>query len=165
MNLERVNAWTEAEARAQFLRCCGSARWAGQMAARRPYADEADLLAVAEQAERELTPADWREAFAAHPRIGDPASLRARFAATAAWSAAEQADVAAAADDMLRALAEGNRAYEDRFGFLFIVCATGKTAAEMLARLRQRLGNDPDAELAAAAAEQAKITRLRLRRL
>jgi 2-oxo-4-hydroxy-4-carboxy-5-ureidoimidazoline decarboxylase len=165
MNLTRINAWSEAEAREQFQRCCGSTAWAEQMAARRPYADEADLLAVAQQIEQTMTPADWREAFAAHPRIGDRAALRAKFATTAAWSASEQAGVAEAAEEVVDALAEGNRAYEARFGWIFIVCAAGKSATEMLDLLRQRLANDPDEELRTAAAEQRKITRLRLERL
>ncbi len=111
------------------------------------------------------TDADWLEAFAAHPRIGDVDALRAKFAATAAWASGEQAGVAGASESTLRALAEGNRDYEAKFGHIFIVCATGKTADEMLGLLRERLANEPDAELAVAAAEQAKITAIRLRKL
>ena len=112
------------------------------------------------------TDADWLEAFAAHPRIGDLDALRAKFAATAAWAVRRAGGRRRRADEAtLRALADGNRDYEARFGYIFIVCATGKTAGEMLALLRERLGNDPEAELAVAAAEQAKITRIRLRKL
>ena len=108
---------------------------------------------------------DWLEAFAAHPRIGDVESLRKKFTATADLCGAEQAGVKDAEKATIQALAEGNRQYEERFGHIFIVCATGKTAPEMLALLRSRLENDPDAELRIAAAEQAKITRLRLEKL
>jgi 2-oxo-4-hydroxy-4-carboxy-5-ureidoimidazoline decarboxylase len=165
INLDFLNSLTETEARAAFLRCCGSTRWAEWMAARRPFGSEAQLLTAAGQVWQGLAPEDWREAFAAHPRIGDLESLRARFAPTAAWSAGEQAGVAGAPEATLLALAEGNRAFEARFGHLFIVCASGKTADEMLALLRQRLGNDPEEELRIAAAEQEKITRLRLQKL
>jgi 2-oxo-4-hydroxy-4-carboxy-5-ureidoimidazoline decarboxylase len=160
-----INSWSEPEARAAFLRCCGATRWAARMAARRPFAGEAELFAAAGQVWRSLTRADWLEAFAAHPKIGDLEALRRKFAATASWSAGEQAGVAGASETTLQALAEGNRRYEARFGHIFIVCATGKTAAEMLALLDQRLGNEPEEELRIAAGEQEKITQLRLRKL
>lgn len=135
------------------------------MVARRPYRTEAELFALAEQVWRALSPAEWRTAFAAHPRIGDLEALRRRYPQAAEGPAAEQALVREAADDVLRALADGNRRYEARFGYIFIVCATGKTAGEMLALLRERLANDPDTELWIAAGEQEKITRLRLEKL
>jgi 2-oxo-4-hydroxy-4-carboxy-5-ureidoimidazoline decarboxylase len=164
MNLARINARPEDEARAEFLRCCGSQHWAEAMAALRPFASETALFSAAERIWWELPHADWREAFAAHPQIGDVDQLRARFAATAAWSAHEQAGVAAASEETLRRLAAGNRAYEERFGYIFIVCATGKSAAEMLALLEQRLLNSPEREWIIAADEQSRITRLRLER-
>jgi 2-oxo-4-hydroxy-4-carboxy-5-ureidoimidazoline decarboxylase len=165
IDLDAINAWCETEARAAFLRCCGSRRWADRMAERRPFCAEADLFAATADIWRGLIREDWLEAFAAHPRIGDVDSLRRKFGATAAWSAREQAGVGGASEKVLQALAEGNRAYEARFGYLFIVCATGKTAEEMLALLRQRLGNGPEEEFRLAAAEQEKITRLRLEKL
>jgi 2-oxo-4-hydroxy-4-carboxy-5-ureidoimidazoline decarboxylase len=165
IDLGPINGWSEEEARAAFLRCCGSTRWAERMAASRPFREEADLLKAAEDVWHALGRADWLEAFAAHPPIGDLDALRAKFAATRAWSVEEQAGVAGVSDEVLRGLAEGNRAYRDRFGYTFIVCATGRTAGEMLDLLRQRLANDPDTELRAAAAEQARITRLRLGKL
>jgi 2-oxo-4-hydroxy-4-carboxy-5-ureidoimidazoline decarboxylase len=160
-----LDALAEPEALAAFLRCCGSRRWAEAMARGRPYRDPHTLLEAGERAAAALTRADWLEAFSHHPRIGDRAALQARFPATAQWSSGEQAGVAGAAEDVLGALAEGNRAYEARFGHVFVVCATGKSAAEMLALLRERLPNEPDAELAIAAAEQRKITQLRLEKL
>jgi 2-oxo-4-hydroxy-4-carboxy-5-ureidoimidazoline decarboxylase len=152
------------EARAFLTTCCGSSRWVERMLERRPYASDAQLVAVARAEWFALTAADWREAFRHHPKIGDRAALRARFPATAELSEREQHGVAAASDETLDALAEGNRAYEEKFGYIFIVCATGKTAEEMLALLRARLPNDPRAELVVAAGEQAKITELRLLR-
>lgn len=163
--MTRLDELSETEAVTAFLRCCGSRRWAEAMARGRPYRDEAALRAAAERAADGLTRADWIEAFAHHPRIGDRASLAARFPTTAAWSSGEQAGMAEAGVDVLTALLDGNRAYESRFGHIFIVCATGRSASEMLASLRERLPNDPDRELAVAAAEQRKITALRLKKL
>lgn len=153
------------EARATFLRCCGSRRWTDAMTTRRPFASAAELFTTADEVWDGLDRADWLEAFAAHPRIGDVEGLRKKFASTAAWCAGEQAGVAGADGQTLRELADANRDYEARFGYIFIVCATGKSAAEMLALLRSRLPNDPETELRVAAAEQAKITRLRLEKL
>ena len=150
------------EARALFLKCCGSKRWADRMVLRRPFVSESALLAAARDEWFALTPDDWREAFTHHPRIGDRASLRARFPDTHHLSAQEQAGVSGAGEDVLTALADGNRAYEEKFGFIFIVCATGKTAMEMLTLLRGRLGNNVEEELRIAAEEQAKITAIRL---
>jgi 2-oxo-4-hydroxy-4-carboxy-5-ureidoimidazoline decarboxylase len=165
MNLAQINAWTEDEATAAFRRCCGSSRWSERMTRLRPFGSEASLFEAAERVWWVLAPADWLEAFAAHPKIGDRDALRAKFAATAAWSAIEQAGVDGAAEDVLDALAVANDRYHERFGYIFIVCATGKTAEEMLALIRERLSNDPEVEIQAAAAEQAKITRIRLEKL
>jgi 2-oxo-4-hydroxy-4-carboxy-5-ureidoimidazoline decarboxylase len=132
------------------------------MLRRRPFGNIKQLLADAREVWFALEPADWKEAFAAHPKIGDRASLRNRFPDTAHLAAREQAGVDGASRDVLSALAEGNLAYERRFGFIFIVCATGKTGDEMLEMLQARLHNDPATELRAAAEEQAKITALRL---
>jgi 2-oxo-4-hydroxy-4-carboxy-5-ureidoimidazoline decarboxylase len=165
MNLARLNGWSVEEARVELLRCCGSRRWAEAMMGHRPFATEAAVFATAERVWWELERSDWLEAFAAHPRIGDLEALRARFAAAAAWSAQEQAGVARAPEDVLQRLAAGNQAYEERFGYIFIVCATGKSAVEMLRLLERRLENAPDDEIRIAAAEQAKITRLRLERI
>jgi 2-oxo-4-hydroxy-4-carboxy-5-ureidoimidazoline decarboxylase len=165
VNLAQINAWADDEAIAAFRRCCGATRWAEQMARLRPFDSEATLFEAAERVWWALTPADWLEAFAAHPKIGDRDALRARFAATAAWSAREQAGVDGAPEDVLQALADANERYHARFGYIFIVCATGKTAEEMLALIRQRLSSDPGLEIRIAAAEQAKITRIRLEKL
>jgi len=165
VTLDRLNALPAAEAEAELLACCGSRRWAREMAARRPYADAEALLVVAEAVWWLLSAEDWHEAFRAHPRIGERKAAPAQTARAAGWSAQEQSAAASAAAEVAEALAEGNRAYEARFGHIYIVCATGKTAEEMLAILRARLADDPATELRAAAAEQAKITRLRLEKL
>jgi 2-oxo-4-hydroxy-4-carboxy-5-ureidoimidazoline decarboxylase len=165
LNLDRINAWSDTEAHAAFLHCCGSTSWAGQLTVRRPFAEEADLLAAAEQAWQGLSRQDWLEVFAAHPKIGAVKSLRKKFADIASWPAGEQAGVAGASDAVLRELAEANRQYEAKFGYIFIVSATGKSAAEMLALLRRRLDNDPEEEFEIAVLEQKKITSLRLQKL
>lgn len=165
MTLDALNALPAGEAEARFLTCCHAARWAREMAARRPFADAGALLRAADEAWWALGAADWEEAFAAHPRIGERAPAPAQTEREAAWSRQEQAGAASAPADVAGALAEGNRAYEERFGRTYIVCATGKSAAEMLEILRGRLGNDPATELRAAAAEQARITRIRLEKL
>jgi 2-oxo-4-hydroxy-4-carboxy-5-ureidoimidazoline decarboxylase len=161
-NLAHLNALPSGEALAAFLRCCGSTRWAEAMTASLPFATIEELFAASDAIEKTLTRADWLEAFAAHPRIGDVETLRKKFATTAAWCEGEQAGVSGANEDVLTKLSEGNKHYEERFGYIFIVCATGKTAPEMLAILESRLPNDPETELKIAAGEQAKITRLRL---
>lgn len=143
----------------ELLRCCGSRRWVERMADRRPFSSAQDLYKQAEDAWWSLEPADWLEAFSHHPRIGDKAALRQK------WAGQEQAGAARAPDAVIDALAAGNAEYEKRFNHIFIVCATGKSAEEMLALLRGRLGNRPEEELRVAAGEQAKITRLRLEKL
>jgi 2-oxo-4-hydroxy-4-carboxy-5-ureidoimidazoline decarboxylase len=161
----RLDAAYAAEARDLLRACCGSARWVERMVARRPFGDQASLQAAARDEWLALREGDWREAFAHHPKIGDRGTLEKRFAATQHLSASEQRGVEGAGLDVLAALADANAAYERRFGYIFIVCATGKTADEMLALLRDRLRNDPATEIRVAASEQAKITALRLDRV
>ena len=161
----RVDAAPVEEARELLRTCCGSDAWVDRMLGRRPFGSLEALLDAARTEWFSLTPADWQEAFAAHPRIGDMASLRARFAGTRHLAAREQAGVEGAPDDVLAALAEGNAAYEAQFGYIFIVCATGLSAGQMLATLRARLLHDPWSEIGIAAEEQAKITALRLTQL
>lgn len=145
-----------------LARACGSSRWVARMVQRRPFRGQSRLLSAARIEWLGLGEADWLEAFAHHPRIGDRAALAARFPATHDLSAKEQSALGAAHEDVLTALAEGNEAYFERFGFIFIVSAAGKSAEEMLQLLRDRLSNDRATELRCAAEEQAKITALRL---
>jgi 2-oxo-4-hydroxy-4-carboxy-5-ureidoimidazoline decarboxylase len=151
---------------APFLEsCCGSQAWVQGMLARRPFGTLTHLLDEADELWWSLGPDDWREAFDHHPRIGERSSAAPQRETARAWSSDEQRGTAGATSDTRQALAEGNREYERRFGYIFLVCATGKSADEMLALLRARLSNDPARELRVAAGEQAKITRLRLQKL
>jgi 2-oxo-4-hydroxy-4-carboxy-5-ureidoimidazoline decarboxylase len=163
---EVLNELSIEAARDALERCCGAGRWVDAMLGRRPFASTAALQTAAAEEGARLDRADLLEAFAHHPRIGTSVEdLRARFATTGAWASEEQAGVKQAGAAVLEALAAANVAYERRFGFIFIVCATGKSAGEMLALLEARLPNPPERELAIAAGEQAKITRLRLEKL
>jgi OHCU decarboxylase len=164
-NLAGLNELAAEQAEKAFLDCCGSTEWARSMAAARPFAMLDDLFAEARRRWFALSPSDWLEAFAAHPKIGSKKAAPTQDIRAAQWSAGEQARVAEAGEDVTAALAEANRLYEDRFGFIFIVCATGRTAAEMLAICRARYGNSVETELRLAAEEQNKITELRLGKL
>jgi len=156
MLLEDLNRLDAAAAAGEFLRCCGSRRWAALMAGAGPFSSVEQVGETADAIWSRLEPADWLEAFAAHPRIGG---------AGEGWSAQEQRGAANASSDIRARLALRNRDYEARFGYIFIVCATGKSAADMLRLLEARLSNDPGEELRVAAGEQRQITRLRLARL
>jgi 2-oxo-4-hydroxy-4-carboxy-5-ureidoimidazoline decarboxylase len=150
------------EARAILRAACGAERWVDGMLAHRPFGSQDALLAAARDVWFGLSERDWRAAFDCHPRIGDRESPRQRFPDTHRLSTLEQAGVAQATGDVLSALADANQRYLRKFGYIFIVCATGKTAGEMLAILRDRLNNDPAVEIRVAAEEQARITALRL---
>jgi OHCU decarboxylase len=154
--LDQLNAMPAPDAEALLQTCCGSQNWVHRMAESRPFRDLDDLYDTSERLWLGLGPEDWLEAFAAHPRIGERGGRLSRQ---------EQAGAAGASDEIVAALAEGNRQYEERFGYIFILSATGKSAEEMLANLRERLDNDSETELRVAAEEQRKITRLRLERL
>ena len=145
--------------------CCGASRWVSAMVAERPFDTLGTLLAVAEELWWALGPDDWMEAFAHHPRIGERRGAVVQEPQGAAWSAGEQASVARADATVQAQLAETNRAYEARFDHIYIVCAAGKSAEELLALARARLANEPEVELRIAAEEQRKITRLRLEKL
>lgn len=162
----KLDAMSDDEAREALTRCCGASRWVEGMLARRPFGNAEALRAAADEVWAQAERADVLEAFDHHPRIGaDLAALREKFASTKGWSAGEQSSVAGADEATLEALRDGNLAYEKRFGHIFIVCATGKSATEMLGLLKERLDNEPDAELRIAAGEQAKITKIRLDKL
>jgi 2-oxo-4-hydroxy-4-carboxy-5-ureidoimidazoline decarboxylase len=130
-----------------------------------PAEDLVELLEDAEEQWYKCSPTDWSEAFAHHPRIGDVESLKRKFASTADWALAEQGGVRTASQETIEKLAKGNEDYERKFGYIFIVCATGKSADEMLEMLNERLKNDPKGEIEIAADEQNKITKLRLEKL
>ena len=161
-----LNQLSESECMAALNKCCGSSAWAKIMTASRPFADRLSLNAAADHHWWSLTRKDWLEAFSHHPEIGaDKEKLRAKFARTKDWSEGEQAGVDAASEETLEALAAGNVEYKNKFGYVFLICATGKSAAEMLACLNSRFANDAENELRKAAAEQTKITQIRLNKL
>jgi 2-oxo-4-hydroxy-4-carboxy-5-ureidoimidazoline decarboxylase len=130
-----------------------------------PAEDYVDLMEDAEEKWYECSEKDWKEAFSHHPKIGDVDALREKFASTAQWASSEQSGVNTAPEEALNRLSEGNRRYEDKFGYIFIVCATGKSAEEMLALLESRINNEPGEELEIAADQQMQITKLRLDKL
>jgi 2-oxo-4-hydroxy-4-carboxy-5-ureidoimidazoline decarboxylase len=165
VTLAQLNALGEMEARVEFERCCGAKLWAERMLRARPFADRAALFAAAEREFWALGEAGWREAFSHHPRIGDQGSALSKFARTASWAAQEQSGAADASNTIKAGLAEANRVYEKKFGYVFIVCATGKSAEEMFGLLTSRLENAPERELPIAVGEQLKITKLRLEKL
>jgi 2-oxo-4-hydroxy-4-carboxy-5-ureidoimidazoline decarboxylase len=152
------------DAAREIMACCGSTIWAQAMAARRPFADEESLVRASDEIWCTLNEPDWMEAFSKHPRIGERRVPQLASAQSATWSAQEQQKVATAGEAVQFALAEANREYECRFNHVFIVCATGKSAPEILESLRRRLRNDETAELREAAEEQRKITNIRLKK-
>ena len=155
------NAVGEAEALDAMMACCGARRWAAAMVALRPIRSVAELSAAADREWSKMEETDWKQAFACHPRIGERKAEQAT-AKSAAWSSQEQSSTNAAAERVIAELAECNTLYEERYGFTYIVCATGKSADEMLAILRRRLNSDRAAELREAAEQQRQITQIRL---
>ena len=163
--LDRLNALSPDEAVATFAQCCAASEWAKAMAVQRPYRHPEALFETADRVWNDLGPDAWRDAFQGHPRIGEKKSAAGQTETEARWSAQEQA-VAQQDDGGISAeLAAAQRAYEARYGHIFLICATGLSAPEILAALRLRMRNDPEAELRVAAEEQRKITRLRLEKL
>lgn len=165
MSLGALNALSSEAARVELKKCCGSTRWVEAMDAARPFQGEDALFEKADAVWWALDREDWLEAFAAHPRIGSQRDVDEKSGTEKAWSSNEQAGASAASDGTKEALRRANLDYEQRFGHIYIVCATGKSADEMLAIARRRLSNDAETELRVAAEEQRKITRIRLRKL
>ena len=164
-DLTWLNSLSDEEATKELLQCCGSKRWASATATGRPYDSLKILLATADDIWWSLNPNDWLEAFRTHPKIGEKKAADKVSAQSQQWSGQEQSGVGNASNKTIDSLATLNHEYEQKFGFIFIICATGKTSDEMLAALRERLTHDPAAELPIAAAEQSKITALRLKKL
>lgn len=158
MRLEELNALPSIEAERELLKCCGSQRWASAMAAKRPFKSMADVQRAAEMEWIKLKYPDWLEAFSHHPRIGERAKAQG-------FAKQEQSGASGASDNTLLSLESLNRLYEEKFGFVFLTFATGKSADEMLGALQRRLQNGRDVELKNAVMEQAKITKLRLEKL
>ena len=162
--LEQFNSLAREESVAELLKCCGSSRWAARVADARPFESFAALVEEADRAWWSLGREDWLEAFRSHPKIGERKAERETGAQAGRWSEQEQSGTRDASSEVMSELAEANREYEARFGYIFIVCAAGRSAEEMLALLRARLRNDAETELRVAAEEQRRITRLRLQK-
>jgi 2-oxo-4-hydroxy-4-carboxy-5-ureidoimidazoline decarboxylase len=165
LTVRELDAFPAAHAAELLAACCGAPRWVSSMIARRPFETLDALLAAADDIWWSLDQHDWREAFARHPRIGEAESAPPDGERERSWASGEQAGVGTAQESVRSALVEANRDYERRFGYIYIVCATGRSADEMLALARGRLHNAPKIELRVAAEEQRKITRLRLEKL
>lgn len=164
-DIASFNELAPEDARKELLKCCGATRWAEIVERDRPYASLEQLIAKASDAWWSLDKSDWLEAFRSHPKIGERKAAHTVSAQSQQWSAQEQQGVQNAAQEAIDKLAHLNLEYEKKFGFIFIVCATGKSSGEILALLEQRLPNDASTELPIAAAEQAKITESRLLKL
>ncbi len=162
--LARWNGLPQKEAVREILPCCGSKAWAAAIAAKRPLHDDVALLAASDKIWRGLGEEDWLEAFRSHPRIGDSRAEETVAPQSSAWSEQEQQKAAAADKAVKMALKWGNREYEQKFGHIFIVCATGKSASEILEILRRRLHNDEATELQQAAEEQRQIMDIRMKK-
>jgi OHCU decarboxylase len=163
MTLAEFNALPFPDAESLLVDCCGSARWVATVASRRPYETADALHKTADSVWWKLNREDWLEAFSHHPQIGDKAAIGSESAQR--WAEGEQSGARAASEDLKTRLARANRAYFEKFGYIYIVCATGRTAEGMLAILNQRLQNDLASELSVAAEQQRLITRIRLDKL
>ena len=160
MTLAEFNALPAAEAEALLMDCCGAVRWAAGVASHRPFATTEALYKSADSIWWKLERADWLEAFSRHPQIGEKPASGSQSARQ--WAAGEQSGARAASNDVKERLTRANRAYFEKFGYIYIVCATGKSAEAMLAILNQRLQNDAPSEISIAAEQQRLITRIRL---
>ena|SRR5687768_11163903 len=164
MTLHELNTIDKQKLREELFKCCGSSAWVEKMLKVFPMDDLVELLEDAEEKWFECSEADWKEAFSHHPEIGDTESLKTKFS-NPGWAEGEQAGMNEASQQTIEAFAEGNQLYKDRFGYIFIVCATGKSAKEMLDLLQERLSNVPEEEIKIAADEQNKITKIRLEKM
>ncbi len=165
MTLEELNNIPLQQASDELIKCCGSSKWVNKMVSKRPFSSLEELLQTADEIWAGCGPEDGLEAFQHHPKIGDLKSLEKKFASTSQWSQGEQQSVSSASLQTLQKLQEGNKQYEEKFGFIFIVCATGKSADEMLGLLEARIGNERHKEIKIAMEEQRKITAIRLNKL
>jgi 2-oxo-4-hydroxy-4-carboxy-5-ureidoimidazoline decarboxylase len=165
MTLHELNTLPKQQLKEELFRCCGSSAWVNQMLPFFPADDLVELLEDAEEQWYKCDEDDWKEAFGHHPKIGDVESLAKKFSTTAQWASGEQSGVSTASNETIQALAKGNIDYQKKFGYIFIVCASGKSAEEMLELLQARLKNEPGEEIEIAAEEQNKITKLRIEKL
>lgn len=164
--LTKLNSLSKEEVTRRLYWCCSSSTWVSYMVECLPFKSEEDLLAQADRLWNACNLNDMMEAFSHHPRIGgDLETLRKKYQSTAGWASQEQGGVAGASEQVLQDLNQGNIDYEDKFGFVFLICATGKSATEMLEAMKKRLPNTKDQEILNAKTEQSKITQIRLKKL
>ncbi len=165
MKIAELNKLPADQARGLLVDCCGSSKWVNEMIARRPFKSRDAVLKSADETLDILEREDWLEAFSHHPRIGEKSGDKPQGERGSAWSSTEQSGIDPSAANVQEQIAAANAEYERRFGYIYIVCASGRSADEMLTIARERLKNDPEKELKVAAKEQRKITRLRLEKL
>lgn len=165
MTLDAFNTLSLEEAREELFKCCGSSIWVKKLAEKIPFISIEELKNESDSIWFGCDKKDWLEAFTHHPKIGDIKSLEKKFSSTKQWASVEQSGVTTATKNILQELKESNDDYEKKFGYIFIVCATGKSAEEMLAILKSRLNNSPQEEIKIAVNEQNKITHLRIDKL
>jgi 2-oxo-4-hydroxy-4-carboxy-5-ureidoimidazoline decarboxylase len=162
----KINGWDNAEATKKFFHCCSSQHWSELFAMKRPFQNFEEMCQQADQVWFSLGKADWLEAFGHHPRIGaNIDALRVKYQPTKSWSSQEQSGITQASEETLKSLQQQNIDYEKKFGHVFLICATGKSADEMLQALKARINNSPEIELKNASVEQSKIAHLRLKKL
>ena len=166
MTLKEFNKLDKEVAIRELIKCCGSFKWASLMLENFPFVSEKDLYKKASQVwKKHCKKKDWLEAIGHHPKIGDFKKMEKKLKETKNWAADEQGGIEKANEKIIKALAQGNNDYEEKFHFIFIVCATGKSAEEMLRLLNYRLQNNYEDELIIAMNEQNKITQIRLQKL
>jgi len=162
MSLEKINMLSYEEAYKAFSDCCGSKNWVNKMISSRPFKSKNEAIEISDLIWNSISKNDWLEAFEHHPKIGDINSMKEKYSSTRKLAESEQAGVKDSSIDTLSELAEYNADYLKKFGYIFIVCATGKSADEMLLIIKERINNDPETEIKIAMKEQSKITKLRL---
>ncbi len=165
MSLEKINTLSHEEAFKAFTRCCGSHNWVNKMISSRPFKSINETIEISENIWNSLNEKDWLEAFEHHPLIGDIDSLKEKYSSSKILAEREQAGVNEASILTITELSKFNADYLKKFGFIFIVCATGKSADEMLSIIKERIKNDPVTEIKTAMKEQGKITKLRLEKI
>jgi len=162
---QKLNELSREEATELFSKCCGAKKWVIEMTAARPFKTDEDIMLRTEQIWNSLDVSDWLEAFKHHPKIGDIKSLREKYSSTKQFAEKEQSGINKASPEIIEDLSRLNAEYEKKFGYIFIVCATGKSADEMLSMIKRRITNDPQTEIRIAMEEQNKITKIRLEKL
>lgn len=165
MGLQKLNEIKTEDRKVLFSKCCGSEKWIEQMVSAGPFTSKEEMTEHSQTIWYSLDDKDWLEAFKHHPKIGDMESLKRKFSATQDLAENEQSSVKEASREVLIELSKYNEHYEKKFGYIFIVCATGKSAEEMLSIIKERINNDPKIEIRIAMEEQNKITKLRLEKL